>query len=74
MMDIDDEDRPEVVNRSTIAQCMACKAVFGEFFNSWRKVTGSYYLPTLAGSYATTGLHAKGKPKPASQESQLHGW
>jgi hypothetical protein len=72
-MDLDNEER-DGASRSTVAHCLACKASFGEFFNSWRKVTGSYYLPSLAGSYSITGLHAKGKPKPASQESQLHGW
>jgi hypothetical protein len=60
--------------RSTIAYCKSCGVEFGEFFNSWSKVTGSYYLPCLVGSYRCTGLRPKGKPKSASPESALVEW
>ncbi|KAF2436571.1 hypothetical protein EJ08DRAFT_691734 [Tothia fuscella] len=69
-MEIDDDESS--TNRSTIAHCRACDKPFGEFFNGWSKVTGSYYLPSLPGSY-TVSLHPKGKPKPASAESALVG-
>ena len=59
---------------STIARCKACGADFGEFYNGWLKVTGSYYLPSRVGTYRITGLHPKGKPKPASADSTLVGW
>lgn len=72
-MDID-EDGSDQASRATIASCKACGAVFGEFLNQFRKITGSYYLPSLVGSYGITGLHAKGKPKPASADSALDGW
>ncbi|QDS68219.1 hypothetical protein FKW77_010581 [Venturia effusa] len=56
--------------RSTIAFC-ACGSEFGQFYNSWSKVTGSYYLPWTVGSYSCSGLHRKLKPKPASNDSAL---
>jgi hypothetical protein len=71
-MDVDEDEAD--ASRSTIAYCRACDKPFGEFFNGWRKVTGSYYLPSLVGSYGIQGLHPKGKPKPASVESALVGW
>jgi hypothetical protein len=60
--------------RSTIAYCKSCGAEFGEFYNSWSKVTGSYYLPCMVGSYRCTGLRPKSKPKAASPESALVEW
>jgi hypothetical protein len=66
----DDEDGE---SRSTIGQCRKCESDVGEFFNSWIKVTGSYYLPAMAGSYRITGL-IFGKTRPASADSALADW
>jgi len=60
-------------SRSTIGQCRKCQSDVGEFFNSWIKVTGSYYLPAMAGSYRTPGL-IFGKMRPASADSALADW
>jgi hypothetical protein len=35
---------------------------------------GSYYLPSLQGSYRITALHGKNKPKLAAEQSALSGW
>jgi hypothetical protein len=61
-------------SRSTIAQCKRCGSDIGEFYNSCVKVTGSYYLPALVGSYRITGLAPFNVPKQASPESSLNGW
>jgi len=53
--------------------CKLCKGGVGDFFNSWIKVTGSYYLPALLGSYSSV-LSAKGRQKPASMGTELDGW
>ncbi|KAE9991792.1 hypothetical protein EG327_010988 [Venturia inaequalis] len=58
------------LGRSTIGFC-ACGSEIGHFYNSWSKVTGSYYLPRMVASYSCTGLHRKSKPKPASNDSAL---
>jgi hypothetical protein len=67
----DDDDGGD--GRSAIGQCRKCQSDVGEFFNSWIKVTGSYYLPAMAGSYRITGL-IFGKTRPASADSALADW
>ncbi|KAF2187096.1 hypothetical protein K469DRAFT_705651 [Zopfia rhizophila CBS 207.26] len=60
------------VNRSTTAFCKKCSEVVGEFYNSWHKITGTYYLPTLLGSYSSR-LRAHGRQKAASLGTDLDG-
>jgi len=66
----DDEDGG---SRSAIGQCKKCQSDVGEFFNSWIKVTGSYYLPAMVGSYRIPGL-IFGKTRLASADSALADW
>lgn len=70
----DDEDAPGA--RSTEAFCgsAVCGRKIGEFYNSWIRVTGSYFLPALEASYRLTGLGDAGRVKPASSGSSLAGW
>jgi hypothetical protein len=60
-------------NRSTKGFCKKCSNIIGEFYNSWSKVTGSYYVPALLGSYSTA-LRPTGKQKAASKGTDLEGW
>jgi hypothetical protein len=60
-------------NRATKAYCKNCKNCIGEFYNSWYKVTGSYFVPALLGSYSST-LQPMGKLKAASKGTELAGW
>jgi hypothetical protein len=61
------------INRSTKGFCKNCKNCVGDFYNSWAKVTGSYFVPALLGSYSTT-LRPTGKQKAASKGTVLEGW
>lgn len=67
----DDEDDND--SRSTIGQCIKCGSDIGEFFNSWIKGTGSYYLPAMVGSYQLINVR-EGKPKLANDSSSLSEW
>ncbi|CAI9627046.1 unnamed protein product [Alternaria burnsii] len=64
--------RSPPVNRAAKAFCKNCKNNVGDFYNSWYKVTGSYYVPALLGSYSST-LQPMGKLKPASKGTELAG-
>ncbi|CAN9250908.1 unnamed protein product [Alternaria alternata] len=64
--------RSPPVNRATKAFCKNCKNNVGDFYNSWYKVTGSYYVPALLGSYSST-LQPMGKLKAASKGTELAG-
>lgn len=59
--------------RATQAFCRNCRSKIGDFYNSWHRVTSSYYAPSLLGSY-TTSLHSTGKPKPAAKGTDVEGW
>jgi len=65
------EDEGE--GRSTIGQCRKCHADIGEFFNSWIKVTATYYLPAMPASYRLVGV-TTGKQRLASPTSSLSEW
>src|SRR5262245_2453730 len=39
--------RGSPAHRATKALCIRCKGPVGDFFNSFHKITGSYYLPAL---------------------------
>lgn len=69
----EDDGRGAEADRSTVGQCKNCHADIGEFFNSWLKVTGSYYLPVMVGSYQLVSLQT-GKPRSASSKSSLSEW
>ncbi|KAF1842646.1 uncharacterized protein K460DRAFT_356474 [Cucurbitaria berberidis CBS 394.84] len=60
------------VNPSTEGFCRNCSNNVGEFYNSWHKVTGSYFVPTLLGSYRSL-LKSTGKQKAASKGTDLEG-
>lgn len=64
---------PEPESRSTTGACKRCKHVVGQFFNSWNKITGTYYLPALTGSYSSS-LRAHGRQKAATMGTDLDGW
>lgn len=61
------------INRSTKGYCRNCRNSIGVFYNSWYRVTGSYYVPALLGSYSIS-LKGTGKPKAASKGTDLEGW
>jgi hypothetical protein len=72
----DDNDWPRPAspaNRSTKAWCKRCNACVGDFFNSWLKITGSYYLPALLGSYSSL-LKDQGRKRTAAVGTELDGW
>ena len=61
------------VNRSVAAFCKKCKGKIGEFYNSWHKVTSSYYSPSLLGSYRSL-LRTSDQRIEASVSTELAGW
>ncbi|KAF2088116.1 hypothetical protein K490DRAFT_64790 [Saccharata proteae CBS 121410] len=61
------------VTRSTTAFCVRCQASLGNFYNAWFKITNSYYLPALRGSYDCAGLRPAGKERAASVGTTLDG-
>jgi hypothetical protein len=66
--------RPDTsTNRSTKGFCKNCGTNIGEYYNSWHKVTGSYYVPALLGSYRSL-LKNSGQQKPASRGTAIEGW
>jgi hypothetical protein len=70
----DDSPRPETPkSQSTKGFCKNCGTNIGEFYNSWHKVTGSYYVPALLGSYRSL-LKSSGKQKAASRGTAIEGW
>jgi hypothetical protein len=70
----DDSPRPATFKcQSTKGFCRNCGTNIGEFFNSWHKVTGSYYVPALLGSYRSL-LKSSGKQKAASRGTAIEGW
>lgn len=71
-----DSPRPQSqppANRSATGFCKRCQNEVGQFFNSWHRVTGSYYLPALLGSYSSR-LKEHGKQKAASIMTDIDGW
>lgn len=60
------------VTRSTKGFCKKCSAQVGEFYNGWVKITGTYYLPALLGSYNSL-LRESGRQKAASLGTALNG-
>jgi hypothetical protein len=66
--------RPNMpLNRSTKGFCKNCGTNIGEYYNSWHKVTGSYYVPALLGSYRSL-LKSSGRQKAASRGTAMEGW
>jgi len=61
------------ISNSTKGFCKSCDNMIGDFYNSWYRVTGSYYIPTLLGSYSVS-LRSTGKQKAASKGTDLEGW
>jgi RNA polymerase-binding transcription factor DksA len=61
------------ISRSTKGFCRNCGSNIGEYYNSWHKVTGSYYVPALLGSYKSL-LRCSGKQKAASRGTAIEGW
>ncbi|KAL6703174.1 hypothetical protein ACN47E_010167 [Coniothyrium glycines] len=58
------------LSRSTKGFCTKCQGIVGEFYNSWHKITGSYYTPALLGSYRSF-LSPTGRQRAASQGTIL---
>lgn len=70
----DTSPRPDTpMIRSTKGFCKNCGTNIGEYYNSWHKVTGSYYVPALLGSYRSL-LKNSGQQKPASRGTAIEGW
>jgi hypothetical protein len=70
----DDSPHPDTPkSQSTKGFCRNCGTNIGEFFNAWHKVTGSYYMPALLGSYRSL-LKSSGKQKAASRGTAIEGW
>ncbi|KAL6168381.1 hypothetical protein ACJQWK_06029 [Exserohilum turcicum] len=61
---------PPPPQRATTAFCRHCSRQIGDFYNSWYRVTGSYYAPALLGSYSFS-LKRSAKPKAASKGTDL---
>lgn len=61
------------INRSVAAFCCNCNGKIGEFYNSWHKVTSSYYSPALLGSHRSF-LRISNQRKEASDSTELAGW
>lgn len=61
------------VTRSTKGFCKKCSTQVGEFYNGWAKITGTYYLPVMLGSYNSL-LKESGRQKAASLGTALNGW
>ncbi|KAI4953773.1 hypothetical protein J4E91_002621 [Alternaria rosae] len=71
--DADEASQPSPpANRATKAYCKNCQNCIGDFYNSWYKVTGSYFVPALLGSYSSI-LQPMGKLKAASKGTELAG-
>ncbi|KAJ8108242.1 hypothetical protein OPT61_g8309 [Boeremia exigua] len=65
--------QPETpANRSVAAFCRKCNSKIGDFYNSWHKVTSSYYSPALLGSYRSL-LRTSGERKEASDSTEIAG-
>lgn len=64
---------PPPPQRATTAFCRHCSRQIGDFYNSWYRVTGSYYAPALLGSYSFS-LKRSAKPKAASKGTDLEDW
>ncbi|CAO2656674.1 Nn.00g054770.m01.CDS01 [Neocucurbitaria sp. VM-36] len=60
------------VQRTTEGFCRNCCNKIGEFYNSWHRVTGSYFVPALLGSYRSL-LEITGREKAASKGTNLEG-
>ncbi|KAF2831553.1 hypothetical protein CC86DRAFT_366899 [Ophiobolus disseminans] len=60
------------ISQSTKGFCKNCGNNIGEYFNLWHKVTGSYYVPALLGSYKSL-LKSSGKQKGASRGTAIEG-
>ncbi|KAF2785498.1 hypothetical protein K505DRAFT_369151, partial [Melanomma pulvis-pyrius CBS 109.77] len=52
--------------------CKRCQSAIGDFFNSWHRITGSYYLPAMLGSYSST-LREYGEQQAALIATDLDG-
>jgi hypothetical protein len=59
---------------ATTGLCRRCTNVVGEFFNQFHKVSGTYYLPALLGSYKSKLQPTSSRPKPATPGTELDGW
>ncbi|KAL5113307.1 hypothetical protein ACEQ8H_008820 [Pleosporales sp. CAS-2024a] len=71
--DDDASSRPDTpTNRSTKGFCKTCGTSVGEYYNSWHKITKSYYGPALLGSYHSL-LIPTGRQKPASRGTAIEG-
>lgn len=72
--DAESQSSDEEVSRSTNGFCRKCNSNIGEFYNGWIKITKTYYLPALVGSYSVPGLQLAPKAKVALIGSEFEGW
>lgn len=72
--DAESQSSDEDVSRSTNGFCRKCNSNIGEFYNGWIKITNTYYLPALVGSYSAPGLQLAPKAKVALIGSEFEGW
>ncbi|KAJ9669267.1 hypothetical protein H2201_000619 [Coniosporium apollinis] len=71
--DAESQSSDEEVSRSTNGFCRKCNSNIGEFYNGWIKITKTYYLPALVGSYSVPGLQLAPKAKVALIGSEFEG-
>lgn len=68
------EALPPGAEKGTQGTCKKCDFVVGSFINLFQKVSGTYYLPSLPGSYEFELLDTSLKPTKASSGTELEGW
>lgn len=54
--------------------CNNCGSQIGDFYNAWRKVNRSLYLPALAGSYTTSRLQVCVQQENSLLNGDMEGW
>jgi len=62
-------------SQATEGICRHCGELIGRFFNLFHKVSGTYYLPALLGSWDSRLRPTAGRqPRTAAPDSELDGW
>jgi hypothetical protein len=67
------ESEPAPAPAATTGSCKNCQGLVGHFFNSWDRITNTYFLPSMISSYESK-LRPHGKQKAATIGTALEGW
>jgi hypothetical protein len=66
---------PEALpSRSTGGFCIQCGSQIGDFYNSWRRIDRTLYVPALAGSYSTRRLKVCARGQKSLLNGPLKAW